>query len=129
MPNKPKHVPSVVLKPKTPDGAHISSAGAVKLVKKKPPQIHIETKVRMYQDFPGFGFDLLEITIDGKTVEVYRACNFANNNSLVCLPMNGGVAFFSEAQADAYKEQVKAETMKKSLVLPGSPDFKPPILH
>ena len=134
-----KKLPPGVQIVSAPKGAHISSPGkpkpAVKLAPKpvkQPPQIHLETKMRRYQDVPAFGFDIISITIDGKTIEIYRACSFADNGGIpvMILPTHNGFACSTEAEADAYKEHIKQQALKPQLVVPGHPDYKkPPLLH
>src|SRR5215472_15313223 len=102
-----KKVPPVQLEPKIQRGAADVRAAPIKVKKAAPapPQIHIESKMRRYADVPAFGFDILEITVNGVKVEVYRACSFADNGGIpvMILPTHNGYACMSEAEADAYK--------------------------
>lgn len=119
---------------KLPPGVHINPVGkprpAVKLVPKKQPQIHIQGMTRTYEDVPGFGYDVTQITVDGHLLEIYRACSFASNGGIqvMIIPMAGGAMFTSMAEADAYKEKIKAQALTPQLVTPGHPDFKKPRL-
>ena|SRR5947209_4804834 len=84
-----------------------------------PPQV--TSQALIFEDMPGFGFDVL--VVNG--VEVYRACNFVQMPSGLAraIPMGKTAIFFSRQEAEAFKEQVKADAQKPRLVLPGQPGW------
>ena len=94
---------------------------------KKPAWVppHVVSTFIAFPDLPGFGFDLL--TVNG--VEVYRACNFIqtpNGGQARVIPIGGVAMFFSREEAEAFKEQVKQDSQKTRLIVPGDPRFAKP---
>lgn len=98
---------------------------------KPKPSVQVVDQFRRYADTPTFGYDLLNITVNGVNVQVYRACGFAQTpaGEARAIPLAGGFMCFSEAEADAYQKQLKAQAQKPRLIVPGSKEFTPPILH
>ena len=115
---------------KVPNGAHISSPGVTQEPAK--PSLQVVDQFRRYADTPAFGFDVLNVTVNGVQVLIYRACNFVqlpNGVAARAIPLEGCFLCFSEAEADAFQRKMKADALKPKLVMPGHPDFKPPQLH
>lgn len=99
----------------------------------EPPQVQVADQFRRYADTPTFGFDLLHIVAPGLHLTIYRACSFVqlpNGVPARAIPVEGGFLCLSEAEADAFQQQVKADAQKPKLIVPGSAGFqKPPHLH
>lgn len=93
-------------------------------------QFKVEVGTHLFPDVPTFGYQVVTVG----TVRVWIAWNLENGwlkrrpDSTCC--------FFTEAEALAFKEQVKAdiakaqqEAARRTLIVPGSPEWsKPPLL-
>ena len=69
-----------------------------------------------FQDVPGFGFEVL--IVNGQ--HIYIACGFVNDQ-IVRNPSSP--VFLVEADAMAFKEQVKRDRITPKIIVPGTPQW------